>query len=115
MEQRAGHRLAIEENVRFTVGTESDSVDAIVLDMSFSGAFVRTRSQPSAFSDIQLHWTQDDADRASQSIVAARVVRQSSDGFGIEWADFAPREVCVRLNRHWLRETLNKLPPLARS
>jgi hypothetical protein len=110
MEQRAGHRLAIVENVRIQVGTESEPVDAVLLDMSISGAFVHSPSRASESSAVQLQWIQNEADASSQSMVAARVVRQSPDGFGIEWADFAPREVCMRLNRRWLRETLEQMP-----
>jgi hypothetical protein len=108
MEHRLGHRVPTREEIFVRVG-EATAVSAVLADMSVSGAFVRAESQPALFSTVWVRWHEGEGSASPQPVVSAQVVRQSSDGFGIEWAEFAPRAVCMRLNRHWLRESCQRL------
>jgi PilZ domain-containing protein len=112
MEHRLGHRLPTHEEIFVRIGAAT-AVSAVLTDMSVSGAFVRSESQPAIFSTVWVGWHGGEGSARSQPVVSAQVVRQSSDGFGIEWADFAPRAVCMRLNRHWLRESSDQLSQAA--
>lgn len=108
MEHRLGHRLPTHEEVFVSIG-EATAIAAVMTDMSVSGAFVRSESRPGLFSTVWVRWHKGEGSARSRPVVPAQVVRQSSEGFGIEWADFAPRAVCMRLNRHWLRESGEQL------
>jgi PilZ domain len=108
MEHRMGQRLPTHESISLRIG-DAQSVSAVMTDMSVSGAFVRSERQPGLLSTVWVGLQKGVGDRRSKSVVSAQVVRQSPDGFGIEWADFAPPAVCMRLNRHWLRESLDQL------
>ena len=112
MEHRLGHRLPTHEEIFVSIG-EPAAVSAVIADMSVSGAFVRSESQPGILSTVWVRWYERDGGSRAQPPVAAQVVRQTSDGFGIEWTDFAPRAVCMRLNRHWLRESGEQLRQMA--
>jgi hypothetical protein len=106
MEHRVGHRLTIHEKVLFRLGSAAP-IAAVLTDISVSGAFVQTPTRLSESMAAQIRWPASDASTPkSARAVAAWVVRRSPTGYGIEWADFAPRSVCLRLNRYWLREAL---------
>jgi hypothetical protein len=107
MEHRLGHRLPTHEEIFVRIG-EAAAISAVMTDMSVSGAFVRSESQPGISLTVWVRWHNGEAGARSQT-VPAQVVRQSSEGFGIEWVEFAPRAVCMRLNRHWLRESGDQL------
>ncbi len=113
MEHRLGHRLPTHDQI-FVRISEATAISAVMTDMSVSGAFVLSESQPGILSTVWIRWHKGEGRAGSRPVVPARVVRQSSQGFGIEWADFAPRAVCIRLNRHWLRESGDQLRQPAR-
>jgi len=89
-------------------GGQDDHIEAHLTDMSVSGAFLHTEPDSCTSADTELRWT-DNGDATHPSTISAHVVRRCATGVGIEWADFAPPAVCVRLNRHWLRETMEQL------
>jgi hypothetical protein len=57
----------------------------LMRDASLSGAFVNTRLQVPAWTNIELELV--------GVRIAAFVVRVASDGIGIEWSEFAPRQI----------------------
>jgi hypothetical protein len=95
--------------VQIKVGANPHSVEAELIDMSFSGAFLRIDSALNTSARVEVLWRQHAAAGLPHSGAVAHVVRQLPSGVGIEWADFAPPAVCARLNRHWLRETIAQL------
>jgi hypothetical protein len=98
MEHRWGHRVDLQIPMLAELGAHSP-VRAHTVNVSLSGAFLRTaivavRPVP-CFVEFELAGIQPN----ERHRILAHVVRQTQDGVGIEWAEFAPR--VVRLLFDW--------------
>jgi PilZ domain len=84
---RMEHRWGERSHVRASVRVHCAKWDAggLMRDASLSGAFVHTRLQVPAWTNVEL---EIDGVR-----IAAFVVRVAGDGIGIEWTEFAPRPI----------------------
>ncbi|HZF24659.1 MAG TPA: PilZ domain-containing protein [Steroidobacteraceae bacterium] len=80
MEHRWGERIATRAAVRLHCA-KWDAAGHLK-DASLSGAFVHTRLQVPAWTQIEVE--------LSEVRIAAYVVRVAADGLGIEWSEFAP-------------------------
>jgi hypothetical protein len=80
--------------VRTTVG-ELD--DAVMTDVSLSGAFIHARDAPPPLAPIYVTLADSKRLSSSSAVVKAQVVRNSAGGFGIEWWQFAPAAVMKRI------------------
>jgi hypothetical protein len=103
MEHRIGHRQSINEAVLLCEGS-NNTVRGIVTDLSISGAFIRAQSSLGPESTLKVFLKRSGEGKLPSASVLAHVVRQAADGFAVEWAQFAPRAICIRLNKRWLYE-----------
>src|SRR3974390_1011347 len=88
MEHRWGARTEISVPVRLYAGARRISEGRIV-DLSLSGAFIATRAPVAVFTRLEL--VADELPLSAQPCrIPAYVVRQSEEGVGLEWCDFAP-------------------------
>jgi len=109
MEHRLGHRIDADEVVRLrTLGKEKGT--AILANLSVSGAFLRTHSRLATFTLVDVILASRRGERRRNIAVRAQVVRSCPFGLGIEWLEFAPAEIRVRLSEQgsvWpVRESL---------
>ena len=97
MEHRWGWRLRVDLTAR--VGDSAGLMNiARVRDVSVSGAFLETSATLRAFSCVDVQFR---TDRGSNTrVLSAQVVRTTADGVGVEWRDFAPREVSRLMETH---------------
>jgi hypothetical protein len=94
MEHRWGERLKVDLPVR--IWTAYGNVGAgEVLDLSVSGAFIRTRLQIPLLSPLNVAFrSRRHSGRLQDSATyVAHVVRREESGIGIEWFDFATEDV----------------------
>ena len=88
MEHRRGQRKPAHQRVRvLTAGGIAGR--GHILNVSISGAFIRTPLPARLLSVVQIAI---DADHRSgvSTIVAAQVVRKTAEGLGLEWCEPAP-------------------------
>lgn len=114
MEHRIGHRQSINEAVLLCEGS-NNTVRGIVTDLSISGAFIRAQSSLGPESTLKVLLKRSGEGKLPSASVLAHVVRQAADGFAVEWAQFAPRAICIRLNRRWLDENQANMRQLSAS
>jgi hypothetical protein len=60
-------------------------------DVSVSGAFLETGAILRTFSSVDVQFRTHRG--GSSRVLSAHVVRTTPDGVGVEWREFAPREV----------------------
>jgi hypothetical protein len=107
-EQRLCLRQKVDHDVLLS-HHRGQPIRVVLTDMSLSGAFVRTPVQLLPLTPIRITWRRVGAPALRRSTLQAHVIRQSPDGLGIEWEEFAPRQVCARLNRQWMREVIEAM------
>ena len=88
MEHRRGQRKPAHQRVRvLTAGGIAGR--GHILNVSISGAFIRTPLPARLLSVVQVAIVADHCSRVS-TIVAAQVVRKTAEGLGLEWCEPAP-------------------------
>jgi PilZ domain len=96
MEHRLGQRIPVDHIVRIETSHGEVSV-ARMVDISLSGAFLRTSLQIQPMMPVQvLLKTRAGRRRAASGqarLLEARVVRVDESGIGVEWFDFAPEAI----------------------
>ncbi len=101
MEHRWGRRIALQTSVRLIAGS-GDAVPAVTANVSISGAFVRTAHRLAPWTPLEVELVLADRLPPRRVRLAAHVIRATSDGAALEWAELAPRPV---------RELLRALDP----
>jgi len=82
--------------VRHTVELASGSAPLVagsLENVSSSGAFVRTEGRGPPRGPVEVILPEEDSGRRRPQRVPAYVVRETANGVGIEWCEFAPRVV----------------------
>lgn len=102
MEHRLGHRVAIREHVQLLTSSGGFR-EGVLTDISLSGAFVSTRLRLPPLASLYVSFP-NPRDVSRSQVVKAQVVRESGDGFGIEWWQFAPPTAMRRLCEPRLRD-----------
>lgn len=92
MEHRWGERVRIELPVRITAHPFAVRTGRL-LNLSVSGAFLKVDFPLRPLSRIQVVFDQPQRAKCEAPTIAAYVTRRYKDGVGIEWCQFAPREV----------------------
>jgi hypothetical protein len=90
MEHRWGERFAVCLTVELA-SSSSPPVTGTLENVSVSGAFVRTAQRGPQRGPVAVLFREEASVRTVR--IAAYVVRESADGVGIEWCEFAPRAV----------------------
>jgi hypothetical protein len=96
MEHRLGHRVPARETVRVRTAA-GEFEEAVMTDISLSGAFIHTRLRPSNLAPVHITLADSRSPSSCVSVVKALVVRTSSCGLGLEWWQFAPAPVMKRV------------------
>jgi len=105
MEHRWGERVSVRTTVELSCGSWPP-VSGYLENLSASGAFVRTDGPRPPRGPVAVMMRQDDGGRRRAARVAAYVVRETANGVGIEWCEFAPRSVRQLLSREQPAEGL---------
>lgn len=92
MEHRWGERFAVGMTVELSSGS-SPPVAGCLENVSASGAFVRTDGRGPPRGPVAAILRQGGSGRVRSVRIAAYVVRETENGVGIEWCEFAPRAV----------------------
>ena len=91
MEHRWGHRKPVYQRVRvLTVG--GIAARGHILNISVSGAFIRTPLPARLLSVVQIAIVADNRSRVSAT---AQVVRKTAEGLGLEWCGHVPNLVAA--------------------
>jgi len=95
MERRWGNRVELDENV--TVMRDGELVGVARLqELSLSGAFLRAKWRLPLLARVHVEVPRIRGERRSRdTMVEAFVARQSDDGMGLEWCEFAPPGVAA--------------------
>lgn len=99
MEHRCGNRRETRLKVRLRTGN-GIVAEGVILDISSSGALVRTLLPASLFTSVRVQIMKLSASRGQ---VSAQVVRVVPGGFAVEWSEFACEPVRIVL-QHLARE-----------
>ncbi len=92
MEHRYGQRHPADVPVYIRAGSGKLFSAGILSDLSISGGFVRTSLMAEPLSTVIIQFTApDQVVRA----MTARVIRRTSQGLGVEWAEFATELVQI--------------------
>jgi len=89
MEHRWGERTTLDRPIRIDCRSQATAV-AVLRDASVSGAFLCTSARLALLTTVEI--TLLGRGRTTESIEAL-VVRSAPDGFGLEWAEIAPRAI----------------------
>jgi PilZ domain len=92
MEHRWGERVELRLTVELSSGS-SLPVAGSMVNVSSSGAFVRTIGRRPPRGPVEVTFAEPGSDRGRVVQLPGYVVRESSTGVGIEWSQFAPRVV----------------------
>ena len=87
MEHRWGERSKLNIPVQIDCGPRG-TVLGVMRDASASGAFLCTAAQIPLWTHVRVGFA-----GAPSYSVEAQVVRRAADGFGLEWAELAPRAI----------------------
>jgi hypothetical protein len=90
MEHRFGRRYPCGSSVRISAGAASEA-HGWLLNVSMSGAYIRTALDPPPFSLVSVTRIRDDD--ASIELLAS-VVRRDANGVGIEWCETPASSIC---------------------
>jgi hypothetical protein len=96
MEHRLGSRVPVRETVRVRTA-EGELDEAVMTDISLSGAFVQARIHPPNLAPVYVTLADSRRPPSGGAVVKAQVVRNSAEGFGIEWWQFAPAAIMKRV------------------
>lgn len=92
MEHRWGERVELRLTVELSSGSLPPVAGSMV-NVSSSGAFVRTKGRGPPRGPVEVTFTQPGSERGRRVQLPAYVVRETVTGVGIEWSQFAPRVV----------------------
>ncbi|HUN71882.1 MAG TPA: PilZ domain-containing protein [Steroidobacteraceae bacterium] len=92
MEHRWGERVSVRTTVELSCGS-LPPVCGYLENLSSSGALVRTDGPRPPRGPVSVIMREGDFGRRRPARVAAYVVRETANGVGIEWCEFAPRAV----------------------
>jgi hypothetical protein len=93
MEHRWGTRFVTHLAVRLTAANGVEAVGWL-LDISLSGTYVVTRTPLERGQHVVLRVEETRTSSTARSApIRAFVARHAADGFGLEWAEFAPDAV----------------------
>ncbi len=92
MEHRWGERVAVRQTVELACGS-SPPVAGMLENVSSSGAFVRTQGKGPPRGPVEVILQQGVSGRRPSARLPAYVVRETANGVGIEWCEFAPRAI----------------------
>jgi hypothetical protein len=93
MEHRCGYRTFINQSVRLAIAGGPEFI-ARLRDVSASGAFIETSALAPYLGYIRLQLRIRSHDRIQAHDLEALAIRDETDGFGLEWLEFAPHCVC---------------------
>lgn len=96
MEHRWGERMAMGIPVTVTVHSFA-AHDGRLVNVSMSGALIEADFDARVLSRIRVRIRPPGPPEAPPLELTAYVVRRSSAGIGVEWCEFAPREVFAML------------------
>lgn len=89
MEHRWGHRVPVDISVR--ISFRPDIVGpGRMLDISASGAFVRSSIDPPILARVQVEMGVRRRGCIGIERVGAQIVRKDGNGLGLEWQEFGP-------------------------
>jgi PilZ domain len=114
MEHRWGERVELRLTVELSSGS-SLPVAGSMVNVSSSGAFVRTTGRRPPRGPVEVTFAEPGSDRGRVVQLPGYVVRESSTGVGIEWSQFAPRVVRELLVRDRRAGAARALLPIRRS
>lgn len=89
MEHRWGKRSVLDAAVRLLSGSRT-VVSGRITNASLSGAFIRTDARLPAFGYVLVELNRNGWSHGAPARIPAYVVRQTPDGVGVEWCEFAP-------------------------
>lgn len=92
MEHRWGERFALHLTVELSC-YPLPPVAGSLENVSASGAFVRTIGRGPPRGPVEVMLLRRGSERAQRVRLPAYVVRETETGVGIEWCEFAPRDV----------------------
>ncbi len=88
MEHRWGERRTVSRQVRLRT-RGGVAAEGVVINVSISGAFIRTHLPASLLSYVRVHVQSKQVNRRVSAAVEGQVVRLCAEGFALEWIDFA--------------------------
>ena len=97
MEHRLGRRFATCERVLLR-SPDGGVSDAVLTDLSLSGAFVRTTVRVAPLSTVHIVLSCQLGPRKTEAVLMAQVIRHSARGLGVEWSALASPLVQARLS-----------------
>ncbi len=97
MEHRWGERMAMGIPVQITVHPLA-ARDGRLVNVSMSGALIQADFDARVLSRIEVRIQPPGQPPAQPMVLTAYVVRRSAGGIGVEWCEFAPREVFAMLH-----------------
>ena len=96
MEHRWGQRLNVAIPIRLCSSSDRRETAAQLANLSLSGAWIPIQLDVRPLAIIQVIFQRPGLPEDSPDTVEACVARQSHDGIGLEWCEYAP-QVVVRL------------------
>jgi hypothetical protein len=102
MEHRWGQRIDVAIPVRLYASTHAGENDGQLANLSLTGGWIDVHIEVRRFSTMQLLFELPEPSMIGPHLVNAYVARQTEDGIGLEWCEYAPRAV-VHLIRAMIR------------
>jgi hypothetical protein len=97
MEHRCGRRSPLDMSGRLHLSS-GRVIEGRLKNLSLSGALMHTDGPVPLLSRVVLEVDNDDLRQAHLHRITGYVVREATQGIGIEWAEFAPTAVTVLLS-----------------
>ena len=99
MERRWGNRVPVDESV--CIKRENATVGfASLSEVSLSGGFLRTRWRLPNLSRVHVELPDVMKDAGTSGHIEAFIVRQTTEGLGLEWCEFAPPSIARLIETH---------------
>lgn len=102
MEHRWGRRARVDMGITLHPGFGKVARGRLA-NVSLSGALVRTDMRLPTFTRVLVELPSQDSSLESAdgapALLPAYVVREASDGFGVEWTEFSPPAIAALLYR----------------
>jgi hypothetical protein len=98
MEHRWGERVAVQTPVELFFGS-SAAVQGLLENVSSSGGFIRIEGTAPPRGPVQVRLTALATSRRRTARIAGYIVRETADGVGVEWRQFAPAPVRELMSR----------------
>ncbi|MGA2564613.1 MAG: PilZ domain-containing protein [Steroidobacteraceae bacterium] len=103
MEHRWGQRIPADIGVRISARPGMIGVGRI-LDLSVSGAWIRTRLKLSVLAGVVIVFDSTPARKHEALSIDAYVTRTSREGFGVEWYELDPPSLSELLHPNAFRD-----------